>query len=233
MTLLSHLFSWFPVLHGLLVCVILLVTGINSTSSIQAIPGVSGLSGLLGGLAVLYLLPPLLFRMHQTAFPLRQGFSSLSDTTYSPWWGGHQIQGLFIALPFLEAILRLIPGCYTAWLRLWGARVGAKVYWTPRVEILDRSLVEIGPGVIFGHKVVLCSHVLIRRGNQLKLYVRRIQIGEGCLIGALSKLGPGARVAPKVSLPYRTDVGVNQKFPAQANALFDEKLEVQMELSQK
>ena len=50
---------------------------------------------------ILYLLPPLTLRLHQLIFPLREGLSKLSEPGYSPWWGTHQIQLLYIALPML------------------------------------------------------------------------------------------------------------------------------------
>ena len=70
--------------------------------------------------------------------PLHQRLSRLSDRTYAPWWGMHQIQVLYIAIPQLEAVLRLVPGLYSQWLRLWGSKVGRRVYWTPDAS---RSLI--------------------------------------------------------------------------------------------
>ena len=43
------------------------------------------------GLAVLYLLPPLLYRLHERLFPLREGLHRLVGATYVPWWGGECI----------------------------------------------------------------------------------------------------------------------------------------------
>ena len=63
---------------------------------------------------------------------------------------GHQLQVLYSAFP----ALRLVPGLYSAWLRLWGSRVGRAVYWTPQVKITDRGLLKVGDGVVFGHRVV-------------------------------------------------------------------------------
>src|ERR1700759_382013 len=75
---------------------------------------------------VVYLLPPLTLRLHNLIWPLTEGRTNLAEPKYSAWWGAHQIQLLFFALPQLEAILRLIPGCYSVWLRLWGSHVGHK-----------------------------------------------------------------------------------------------------------
>src|SRR5215813_15128228 len=80
--------------------------------------------------AAVYLLPPLTLRLHNLIWPLDEGPLNLAEPKYAAWWGAHQIQLIFIALPQLEAILRLIPGCYSMWLRLWGSRIGRGVYWT-------------------------------------------------------------------------------------------------------
>src|SRR5689334_18141899 len=72
---------------------------------------------------VIYGLPPLTLRFHNLIWPLGEGLTNLAEPKYVAWWGAHQIQLLFIALPQLEAILRLIPGCYSAWLRLWGSKI--------------------------------------------------------------------------------------------------------------
>jgi acetyltransferase-like isoleucine patch superfamily enzyme len=152
-----------------------------------------------------YLLPPLAYRLHERWFPLREGASVLSEPTYSPWWGGHQIQVPFIAFPALEAILRL-TGLYSPWLRLWGARIGRRVYWTPLIEITDRALLEIGDDVIIGHKCGFYAHAIRPARGRLYLYARRIRIGSGCFLGAGSGFGPGASVPDNTYLPFRTEV---------------------------
>lgn len=157
-------------------------------------------------LAVLYLVPLLAFRLHQLIAPLRAGGSRLDGQAYVPWWGGHQIQLIYIAVPQLEALLRIVPGLYSLWLRAWGSRIGRRVHWTPLVEVTDRSLLEVGDGVIFGHRAVLFGHV-IRHGKQhLLLYVRPVKIGDGVFVGAGSAIGPGAVIQPGVRLDAETRV---------------------------
>jgi hypothetical protein len=159
---------------------------------------------------ILYLLPPITLRIHEIFFPLREGASRLSDRKYSHWWGAHQIQLIYIALPQLEALLRLVPGLYSAWLRLWGSRVGRGVYWTPNIEITDRSHLEIGDRVVFGHKCKLLGHAIKPKGDEVILYLRRIKIGNGAFIGAGSRIGPGAVIGDGAYLPVLTDVYINQ-----------------------
>jgi len=203
---LSRALAFFPALHA---SAVLACAGMSVYQSDRPLA-----AALWAGaaLTLLYLLPPLLFRCHGRFRPLREGMSLLTGGTYSSWWGGHQLQALYIALPPLEAVLRLVPGLYSAWLRLWGAQIGRGVYWTPRVEILDRALVEVGDNVVFGHCAVLCSHVVFRRDEGLRLYVRRIRIGANCLVGADTHLGPGTVIAQGLSIPYGTRAPINQKF---------------------
>ena len=200
MTLRARLFGLFPALWMLavLACVLLLVM----------LPSVSGVL-LLG--FVVYVLPVLCFRVHDAVWPLTEGRSRIDSPGYSPWWGGHQFQVMYSAFPALEAALRLVPGLYSAWLRLWGSRVGRGVYWTPLVEITDRSLLDVGDGAVFGHRVACYGHLIKRRGDGMILYVRRIRIGAGVMLGAGSRLGPGAQLDDGVDLPLLTDVGVGRR----------------------
>jgi hypothetical protein len=170
-----------------------------------------GPAAVLVLLAMLYVVPVACFRAHNALWPLAEGRSRLDAPAYSPWWGGHQFQVVYSAFPALEAALRLIPGLYSAWLRLWGSHIGRRVHWTPRVDISDRSLLEVGDDVVFGHLVACYSHLVTRRRHGLVLYVRRIRIGQRVLLGAGCRLGPGARIADGVALPSRTDVVLGRR----------------------
>ena len=165
---------------------------------------------LLGSVAVLYLLPPLLHRLHDRIWPLEAGVYDVVGSHYLPWWGSHQLQRVFITFPVLEATLRLVPAVYSAWLRLWGARVGRQVTWTPAVQILDRSLLDIGDRVVFGHAAGLTSHVITRRKGRLRLLVKPITIGDGALIGSQCGIGPGAVIKPGAVVPVRGEVHIGQ-----------------------
>jgi hypothetical protein len=165
-------------------------------------------------LAVLYLLPVGCFRLHEALWPVREGRSRLDAPGYSPWWGAHQLQLVYLAFPALEGALRLVPGAYSAWLRLWGSRVGRRVHWTPRVDIVDRNLLDIGDDVIFGDRVACYGHLVKRRGDGLVLYVRRVRIGDGVLLGAACRLGPGVRVDDGAVIDNRTDVMLGRRVRA-------------------
>jgi len=206
MTLLSRILLFFPLFHALL-------TGVCAVMALRELGSPVGFGFWIGvTLFTLYLLPPLLFRLHNAVYPLKRGITSLSEKGYSSWWGGHQIQLLFIAFPALETFLRIIPGVYSAWLRLWGSKIGKRVYWTPSVQLVDRSLAEVGDNVTFGHEVDICAHVVTRKKGSVRLLVSGVSIGSGCLIGARTRLGPGVVVHPSVDLPYNTEGWINQEF---------------------
>ncbi|MEK6773534.1 MAG: acyl transferase [Bdellovibrionota bacterium] len=145
-------------------------------------------------LSLIYLLPLLLFRIHSFFSPVQEGTFDLSKKTYSPWWTSHMLQYPFIALPWLESLLHFVPGLYSVWLRAWGSKVGKKIFWTPRTEIIDRSLVEIGDSTLIGHMTIMVSHVVDTREGVPKLIVHKVRIGSNCLVGADAQLGPGTLI---------------------------------------
>jgi hypothetical protein len=156
--------------------------------------------------AILFLLPPLAVRAHARWRPLASGRLEPGSRGFLHWWFTAQWQVIFTRLPILEEMIRMIPGLYSLWLRLWGARVGALVYWSPGVVILDRPLVKIGNRVVFGVGARLNPHVLAPNGpRQMALYLSPITIGDDALVGGYSLLLPGCEVADgEVTPPFRT-----------------------------
>ncbi len=151
-------------------------------------------------LASVYLMPLILFRLHSLFFKIEDGDFDLSKKQYNPWWTGHMLQYPFISLPFLESILHFFPGLYSVWLRAWGSKIGKNVFWTPRTEILDRNLVEIGSNTIVGHMTIMVSHLVETRSGVPMLVLKKIKVGEKCLVGADAQLGPGAEVADRTNM---------------------------------
>lgn len=144
---------------------------------------------------VLYLLPPLVVRLVLLLRPLEFGETGLDSPTFLTWWLTAQWQVLFNRLPLLEELLRLVPGLYSLWLRSWGARVGALVYWSPGCRVLDRPFIDIGHGVVFGAAARLHPHVIAREAHKpTRLILAPIRIGRDAMIGGLSLLTGGARV---------------------------------------
>lgn len=200
MTLLSRLLLLFPT--------IILLLSIAAFLYLCYSPG---LISLLILILILYGLPVFSYRLHQWFYPILEGITYLGEKIYSPWWGSHQIQIIYIAFPLLETSLRLIPGLFSVWLRLWGAKIGKQVYWTPGLEIADRGLLEIGDRVVFGHRVGLYSHVIKPRKQDLMLYVKKIKIGNDVFLGAAVRIGPGVIIQDGVFVPVKTDLFPNME----------------------
>lgn len=200
MTLLSTILAFFPAL-------VMLLAGVSFLGICIAPSAVT--LGLF--LFSLYGLPLVIHHIHSYFYPVIEGVSYLKGKTYSPWWGSHQIQAVYIAFPALETLLRLVPGLFSLWLRSWGAQVGKSVYWTPQIQIADRGLLEIGDRVIFGYGVGLYSHVIKPRKGDLMLYVKKIKIGDDAFVGAGSNLAPGVAIASGTYIPILTHGYPNQK----------------------
>lgn len=201
MTPLSTIFSFFPAL------VILL-----TAASILWICFYPGLLSIMALLISLYVFPLFVYRIHEYFYPLKEGISYLGGKNYSPWWGSHQIQVIYIAFPALETLLRLIPGAFSLWLRLWGSKVGKNVYWTPQLEISDRSLIEIGDNVVFGNGVGIYSHIIKPKKQDLLLYIKKVKIGNNVFLGAWNHIAPGVSIADGTYVPVFTHVYPNKKF---------------------
>lgn len=199
MTPLSTIFSFFPAL-------VMLMTA-ASFLWICFYPGILSIMALL---ICLYVFPLLVYRIHEYLYPLKEGISYLGGKNYSPWWGSHQIQVIYIAFPALETLLRLIPGAFSLWLRLWGAKVGKNVYWTPQLEISDRSLIEIGDNVVFGNGVGIYSHIIKPKKQDLLLYVKKVKIGNNVFLGAWNHIAPGVTIADGTYVPVFTHIYPNK-----------------------
>ncbi len=199
MTLLSKFLSFFP---GL-------TLGLTALSLLYGF-SYHSFVGLSLSIFFLYGFPVLAYRLHNRIYPLQDGISYLQGNNYSPWWGSHQLQVIYVAFPGLETLLRLIPGLFSAWLRLWGSQIGQQVYWTPGLEIADRGLLTIGDGVVFGHRVGLYSHIIKPRRDNLMLYLKPITIGDGSFIGAGSYIGPGTTVTAGSFLEAGSELYPNQ-----------------------
>lgn len=200
MTVLSTILLFFPTL-------ILLLTGTGIAYFIYS----HDLISILAILFFIYGLPLLVYRLHEWVYPLQEGISYLKGKEYSPWWGSHQIQVIYIAIPVLETVLRLIPGIFSFWLRLWGAKVGKSVYWPPTLEIGDRSLLEIGDRVVIGHRVAISSHVIKPRKENLMLYVKKVRIGNDVFIGGGTFIAPGVVISDSQFVSVFTVLYPNQK----------------------
>lgn len=118
------------------------------------------------------------------------------------WWFTSQWQVIFNRLPWIEEMIRLVPGLYSAWLRLWGAHIGKFVYWTPGLRILDRSLIDIGDRVMFGAGVKINPHIIMAgTDGKLVLKAATVRIGSDALVGGYSLLTSGCWIAAGETSP--------------------------------
>jgi hypothetical protein len=147
-------------------------------------------------LAVLLVVPPLLTRLVHAMIPLPPGRIPIESGGFLSWWATAQFQIIFNRLPMIEELLRMIPGFYSNWLRLWGSRIGRLTYWSPGMVVLDREYLDLGDDVVFGAGVRLNGHVILRnRQGRLELAVAPIRIGTGAAVGGYSLLTAGTEIA--------------------------------------
>lgn len=153
-----------------------------------------------------YLIPPMLLRLQNIFRPIKGGVHEFSYQIYNPWFGAYCLQSAFWAIPQFESLLRLIPGVYSAWLRLWGSKIGKGVYWTPVAEILDRSMIEVGDYVVVGHHNIITCHLISGHETKsgLRLFLAYSKVGEHVLLGGEVRVGPGAVILPRTLVKYGT-----------------------------
>ena len=111
------------------------------------------------------------------------------------WWITLQAQMIFNRLPWLEELLRLVPGLCSLWMRLWGARIGRLTFWGPGARIVDRPFVQIGNDVILGGGCQMGSHLLVKTADGgMNLTVAKVQIGDAAVVGTYALIGPGVQI---------------------------------------
>lgn len=152
---------------------------------------------IVAGFCCLYLLPPIISRSVLMLFPVKEGKIATSSKDFLVWWLLSNLQSVFCRFTFLEEFLRIFPGFYSQWLRLWGAKIGRLTYWAPGTIILNRSFIEIGDDVIFGAGVRLHPHILEHsKEGQNVLLLATVKIGDRAMVGGYSLLTAGTEIAP-------------------------------------
>ena len=116
---------------------------LGGTLSLWLFDGVPALALFV---AWVYLAPAVIGGVVTRIWPTPTGQFGLNETGYRHWWLMLQLQLPFNRLPFLEEALRLVPGLYPLWIRLWGGRLSAQSFVGPGVMIGDRHLVRVAKG---------------------------------------------------------------------------------------
>jgi hypothetical protein len=158
---------------------------------------------LMIALTWIYLWPPVIARGAVRLLGSQVGDALGQETrAYKIWWFVTQLQVPFNRLPVFEELLRIIPGVYPLWLRLWGAHVSMKVYWGPGALLTDRMLVTIGSGVVIGTRAVLSAHLAFKDSDgEFRVTIAPIEIGDDVLVGAYAGIGPGCRIEAGSEVP--------------------------------
>ena len=121
---------------------------------------------------------------------------------YKVWWFVQQWQVVFNRLPWIEELMRLVPGLYALWIFLWGGRVSPLVYWAPGALVIDRPLVIVEAGAVIGTGAGLAGHAgTLAPDGSYRIDIAAPRVGRGRHVGARSGLGPGAELAPGTLLP--------------------------------
>jgi hypothetical protein len=160
-------------------------------------------AALVWSAAWIFLLPPLVCRLTLLLLGTPHGRAlTQADRAYKVWWFMHQWQIVFNRLPWLEELLRVVPGLYALWILLWGGRVSPLVYWAPGSLIIDRPLVVVEPGAVVGAGAGLAGHAgTLAPDGSYRIDIAAPRVGRGAIMGARSGLGPGAELAPGKLLP--------------------------------
>jgi hypothetical protein len=168
---------------------------------------------VVAALSTLYLLPPMAVAMARPRATLKASHYSTDSPEFIRWWYTAQWQVVFSRFSQLEELLRVVPGLYSAWLRLWGAKVGRIVYWSPGLSVLDRSFIDIGNRVVIGAGTRLSSHYLARgQDGVTELVLATIMIGDDAIIGGYSLLPAGVWVGDCEQTPGGRPVAPFSRF---------------------
>lgn len=163
-------------------------------------------------LFTLYLLPIFLWRLHALFSPLKTGDSDIFNKSYSPWWTCHQLQMLYIAYPFIETTLRLLPGLYSLWLRMWGSHIGKNVHWTPGVQVYDRNLLSIGDNCIIGERATFVAHIISPKNGKGILTIDYNRVEKNAFVGAGTVISSGCLIKEGALLKTGTELFPNSVY---------------------
>jgi hypothetical protein len=150
----------------------------------------------------IYVLPPMVARLTLAVFGRPFGRATLDSRAYRIWWFLTQWQMVFNRLPWLEELLRLVPGLYPLWIGLWGGRLSLFAYVSPGVLMTDRYLVEVGRGAVLGMKCSLAGHIAVRdEHGRFVVVIGAPRVEAHAVVGGQAGLGPGATLLAGQMLP--------------------------------
>jgi hypothetical protein len=164
--------------------------------------------------AWIYLLPPLASRLTILLFGRPEGRFTQDMPAYRVWWVLTQWQILFNRLPWLEELLRLVPGLYAFWIRLWGGNISPFAYIGPGVLITDRHAIRVERGAVLGMHGILAGHLVVRDENGRWVVLAAAPVVESeAILGGDAKLGPGAILRAGQMLPSGRHINPFEEWP--------------------
>ncbi len=171
-------------------------------------------------LAWLYLAPAALGGLLTRLRPTPTGTFGLTDPGYRHWWLMLQLQLPFNRLTVLEEALRLVPGLYPAWIRLWGGHLSAQSFVGPGVMIGDRHLIRVGPRAVLGARAGFAGHIAFRdKAGRWRVTVAPCEVGADAIVGGDAGMGPGAVLADGATLPAARHLGPHKHWPPTPGAV--------------
>lgn len=98
-----------------------------------------------------------------------------------------------------------IPQLYAIYLSMIGAKIGKHVFFGGRNTISDPCVVEIGSNTLIGGGATIMGHL-----GEDKLVIKKVRIGNHCLVGAEALIMPGATLEDRVVLGGKSLVTKNK-----------------------
>lgn len=146
---------------------------------------------IVAAASCLFLLPPVACRLIMGR-GLARGTIAVPSPAFFRWWATWQLQMVFNRLPWIEEGMRLAPGLFSLWLRLWGARVGRLTLWSPGVRIYDRPLLHVGDDVVVGMETRITGHFGgVNADGQSDFTLGIVTLGDRTTVGGGAWIAPG------------------------------------------
>lgn len=164
----------------------------------------------------IYLVPPVACRLSLLVLGRPTVATQVGSREFFAWWMSVQWQNIFLRFPALEEALRMIPGLYSNWLRLWGARIGKYTYWTATCKVIDRPFVTIGDYVIVGYGAKIVSHLFHMKPKDSYFLFGEPIIGDYAVLGGDCGVGPGAKIPARQTVLAGEYVSPYKKTPREA-----------------
>jgi hypothetical protein len=200
---LEAIFVFYPPLQALLI----------ATDFLRFVRGPDLANGARLVFSVYFLSPLLWFLLRSLFGPNPEGAFRIGKKAAegSLWLLYYQLQSVYTSFSAFERVLRLVPGVYSAWLRLWGSSVGKKVNWTAECQIVDRGHLEIGDRAFFGNRCYLSAHALKKTKDRYFLYVKGIKVGADVMISYAAQVGPGVEIGARAHVSAGAHLFPNTK----------------------